>query len=243
MQQERDEFPFHDRIALVGAMLFPTAATWLYFVFLAGDPAMPIVAGVCKVAQFGFPALWVFVIRRQPFRLERPGLKGLGVGAGLGVIVVAVLAVLYLGFFKSSELLADAPRQVAAKLQDIGADTPLRFAVLALFYSSLHSLLEEYYWRWFVFGQLRRWIALAPAVVLSSLGFMAHHVLVVGAFLGAENFWTATVPLSLCVAIGGALWAMIYHRSGSLYACWISHALVDAGIMIVGFDLAWNTSA
>lgn len=227
-----------DRVALVVAMLFPTAATWLYFVVFAGSPAMPVVAGACKVVQFALPAVWVFGVRRRPFRIERPTTRGLGIGTGFGILVVVVLAALYLGFLRSSDLLSDVPRQVEGKLKDIGADTPLRFAALAVFYSALHSLLEEYYWRWFVFGRLRRWVSLAPAVAISSLAFMAHHVIVVGTFLGDEHFWTLALPLSACVGIGGVAWAILYGRSQSLYACWASHAVVDAGIMAVGFDLA-----
>jgi membrane protease YdiL (CAAX protease family) len=226
-----------DLLAVVAAMVFPTLATWLYFVVFAGSAAMPIVAGLCKVAQFGFPAIWVFGVRRQAFRLSRPAADGLGVGVGFGLLAVAALAVLYLSVFKSSELLAGVPRQIEAKLDDIGANTPLRFLALAVFYSALHSLLEEYYWRWFVFGGLRRWAGVATAVALSSLAFMAHHVIVIGTFLGSEQLWTATLPLSFAVAAGGAVWAILYHRTGSLYACWVSHALVDAGLLAVGYDL------
>lgn len=232
----------YDLIALAAAMLFPTLATGLYFRVFAGSPAMPIVAGLCKFVQFTFPALWVIGIQRRPFRFAPLTLDGLGIGIGFGLIVVAALAVLYFAVFKSSEVLADAPRQVEAKLRDIGANTPLRFLALAVFYSALHSLLEEYYWRWFVFGRLRAWVSVKGAVALSSLAFMAHHVIVIGTFLGSDDFLSATLPLSLSVGVGGAVWAVIYHRSNSLYACWISHALVDAGIMAVGYDLAWNAT-
>ena len=43
--------------------------------------------------------------------------------------------------------------------------------------------------------------------------------------------------LSAAVAIGGAFWAWLYERSGSLVGPWMSHLLVDAGIFLVGFDL------
>ena len=43
-------------------------------------------------------------------------------------------------------------------------------------------LLEEYYWRWFLFGGLRRSMPVAAAVVLSSLAFTAHHVILLATF-------------------------------------------------------------
>jgi membrane protease YdiL (CAAX protease family) len=39
------------------------------------------------------------------------------------------------------------------------------------------------------------------------------------------------------VAAGGAVWAWVYHRSGSLLGPWLSHMLVDAGIFLVGYQM------
>jgi membrane protease YdiL (CAAX protease family) len=64
---------------------------------------------------------------------------------------------------------------------------------------------------------------------------MAHHVLVIGFYFG----WTApeTWLFSFAVAIGGAVWAWLYHKSRSLVGPWLSHLLVDAAIFAVGYDL------
>ena len=75
--------------------------------------------------------------------------------------------------------------------------------LLAGFISILHSLLEEYYWRWFIFGELKQYVPLVMAITLSSLAFMAHHVIVLYVFLPGE-FLTAVVPFSLCIGVGGA---------------------------------------
>src|SRR5262249_1527345 len=114
-------------------------------------------------------------------------------------------------------------------------------ALFAVFVTVPHSLLEEYYWRWFVFGQLRRRLTLASAIVISSLGFMAHHVIILYVFF-PDHFLTAAVPFSLCVAAGGAVWAWLYERSGSIYAPWLSHLVVDAGLFVVGYDLFFRKS-
>jgi membrane protease YdiL (CAAX protease family) len=37
--------------------------------------------------------------------------------------------------------------------------------------------------------------------------------------------------------VGGAFWAWLYHRSRSLWGPWLSHALVDATIFVIGWDL------
>ena len=76
------------------------------------------------------------------------------------------------------------------------------------------------------------------AVVISSVGFMAHHVIVIHGLLKAP--WPFTAVLSLAVAAGGAAWAWLYQKSGSLYGPWVSHLMVDSAIMWIGFDLVWS---
>ena len=88
-------------------------------------------------------------------------------------------------------------------------------------------------------SQLRTLTTLGWAIFISSVGFMAHHVLVLGLYFGW--FSPATVVFSLATAVGGAFWAWLYARSGSLYAPWLSHLLIDAGIFWVGYDLIQNT--
>jgi membrane protease YdiL (CAAX protease family) len=49
--------------------------------------------------------------------------------------------------------------------------------------------------------------------------------------------WLLSLLLAACVALGGAVWAWMYERRGSLYGPWIGHFLVDAVIMYIGYDL------
>ena len=74
------------------------------------------------------------------------------------------------------------------------ADTG-KYVALAVFYALVHSLLEEYYWRWFVFGQLRALVAPTLAIVLSSLAFAAHHVILLYVYLPGYVL-TAVVPFA-----------------------------------------------
>jgi uncharacterized protein len=75
-------------------------------------------------------------------------------------------------------------------------------------------------------------------MVLSSLAFMGHHVVVLYVYLPGK-FLTAVLPFSLAIAIGGAVWAFLYERSGSIWSPWLSHLIIDAGIFIIGWDLLW----
>ena len=125
---------------------------------------------------------------------------------------------------------------IRSKIRGFGVDRLWKFIVLGAFYAVFHSLLEEYYWRWFVFQRLWRLWPLTPAIGLSSIAFMAHHVILMAVFFGWSSPWTYFFSLS--VAVGGAIWAWLYARSGSLYGPWLSHLLVDVAIFLIGYDLA-----
>jgi membrane protease YdiL (CAAX protease family) len=149
-------------------------------------------------------------------------------------ILVLMLAV-YHAWLKPAGHLASAAGAVSQKVANFGVRNLPAYVALGTFYSIAHSFLEEYYWRWFVFGGLRRLMPWKVAVAVSSVGFMGHHVLVLATYFGWTSIWTALFSVS--VAVGGAVWAWIYHRSGSLWGPWLSHVLVDAAIFVVGYDL------
>jgi membrane protease YdiL (CAAX protease family) len=231
--------------------------------------AVQIVYGAEKVLQFAFPLVWVVLVRRQKIRFAltpcaapgqvaqgsttltpcpSPGtvrsmvgrgeFGGVKAGLALGVAVLAGMLLLYFFWLKPARYLADAATLIAAKAAALGMGSPARFIAGAVLLSSLHSLLEEYYWRWFLFGGLRRYMPVAAAIVVSSLAFAAHHVILLASFFGGLAL--PVVLFSICVAVGGAAWAWIYHRSGSLLGPWLSHTLIDAGIFVVGYDLIWR---
>jgi membrane protease YdiL (CAAX protease family) len=211
-------------------------AAWLYFVLLAGTGAMTTVYAAAKLFQFSLPAAW-FVLNRKN-RENLPGWNGRGWKAGLasGVVIVAMLWLVYRALLQGGSILAGLESGVRVKLEQVGAVTPSRMFMMAVFLSVVHSFLEEYYWRWFLYGRLRARIGSTPALWVSSFGFMAHHVIILHVFLGGDR-WLATVLFSLAIAAAGGLWAWLYGRSGSLIGPWISHMLADFGVFWVGYEL------
>ena len=221
--------------ALALVMLLPTVATLLYFVVLSGNPLTQVVYFSSKVVQFAFPLAWVLLVQRRRVRPARPDRRSIVAGILLGAAGVAIGLPAYFGYFKHSPWLASAPDLILAKVDDMGLSNPAAYLMFSVFLSVAHSLLEEYYWRWFAFGQLQRVTGVVPAIVVSSAAFMSHHVIVIHQFL--QSSWGATLFFSLCVGLGGAVWAWLYRRYGSLYGPWASHLLIDCGIMWIGFDL------
>jgi len=219
-------------------MGLPTVVTLAYFVWAKNLPswAQQTVYSGAKIVQFGFPIFWVCWIQKRRPRPFPVSMRGARIGFVFGMVVVIAALILYFGWLRSADFFTLGAALMRQKMVDLGLDQAWKFAAVGVFYSVCHSLMEEYYWRWFVFGQLRRLTPLWLAVVVSSLGFMAHHVLVVGTYFGF--FSAATWLFSLAIAIGGAFWAWLYDRTATLVGPWIGHLLIDAVIFWVGYDIA-----
>jgi membrane protease YdiL (CAAX protease family) len=225
---------------MVVALFFPSVVTLVYFVILASWPAAveQTAAAIGKGIQFTLPLFWVLAVQRSRLRFNRPDRAGLIEGGLFGLLVLVTMMVLYHACLKPVGYLGPQSPAAAAildKVQGFGLDSIWKYIALGTFYSLIHSGLEEYYWRWFVFGQLRRLIPVKWAILVSSIGFMLHHILLLATYFGL--FAPATWLFSAAVAIGGAYWAWLYQRTDSLWGPWLSHLLIDAAIFIVGYDL------
>ena len=234
-------------IAVLFAIVFPSFVTWVYFILFDGKSA--VVGGVCKAIQFAFPACWVFLWMKIPLReagLPKtdnglpawPTRRNVLSGVGLGIAIVAAMFAYY-GFAITGSDFTNLSIKIASRVNRLSLDNPLGYAILGGFYAVVHSFLEEYYFRWFVFGRLRELLRFAPAAIVSGLAFMAHHVIVLYVFLGPSLH---TAFLSLCIAAGGFIWAWQYERSRSLLGPWISHMIVDTGIFLVGYHMLFVAS-
>jgi membrane protease YdiL (CAAX protease family) len=233
--------------ALLFAMLFPTLMAWWYFVALAPEGqsatnANPLLIGAYaagKIIQFSFPLFWLCAVERQRLQLAAPSSRRIIPGLAFGAGVVTGMLGLYFGLLRHSTWLSATPAKIQAKIDGFGLHTPAEFILFAIFLSVVHSLLEEYYWRWFVFGRARRYLGFLPALVVSSVAFMGHHVVVLAVFFPGR-FWELALPFSFTVGVGGGVFAWLYHRTESLYAPWLGHMLIDGAIMAVGYDMVFG---
>src|SRR5262245_52220713 len=154
---------------IVAGMVFPSLATWLWFVALAGRSSMQAVYALTKGAQFAWPLVVLFLSRRRGIRrhaeearaaagrdsrspvhrsrddFARRKLvpKGLAAGALFGAAVAALILGVYGFGLRGTAVLGSGPAGIRAKVDQLGMATPALFVVLALFYSVAHSGLEE----------------------------------------------------------------------------------------------------
>jgi membrane protease YdiL (CAAX protease family) len=222
---------------VIFALVFPSIITWGYFVLAASYSGAVQQATylIVKIIQFAFPLVWVCVVLREPLRLRPARAGGLLIGAVFSAIVVGAGWLVFNFVLRETSAFTLAAAKIHDKIAQFGIDTAWKYAVLGVFYSLIHSLLEEYYWRWFAFRQLRNLIPLCPAVLISAVAFAGHHIIVLSEFF-REVPWLAWL-FAAAVAVGGIFWAWLYERTGSLYSTWLSHLLIDAGIFWIGYEL------
>jgi membrane protease YdiL (CAAX protease family) len=248
MQQKELTGPKVPLVFLILGLVIPTAITWVYFVWLADAPPSRQQAafGLGKGMQFLLLAFVLYgwmgsELKRSLGRWKEIRLSYWLVGAASGMLIGGSIFAAYLWLLLPWGAMESVREVAMAKLTAYGGDSVLGLAAIGLFYSLIHSGLEELYWRVFIYRGLAGNMADHWALGLSSLGFMAHHVLVLGKFFGYASAWTYVC--SAGVAIGGLIWGVMFLRTKSLWPAWLSHGLVDASLFLIGYHLVFVLGA
>lgn len=225
---------------LIVSLILPTFSVFSYF-HMASTPAeTQFWYSFSKGIQFSLPLLgfW-FLGLTKPWSFQMIRKDWIwGFLSGLGIF--AFLLTLYFAVLKDLAFVETARVEIAKKLAEFSAQTPFRFLLFASFISIIHSFLEEYYWRAFVFVGLKKWISRNAAVAISALGFTGHHIIVIHKYCDPQYWWILIPLFSLFVFVGGALWAFHYDRKQTLWGVWVSHFFADFAIMIIGAHLVFN---
>lgn len=191
--------------------------------------------GAGKVWLVLLPIFWLLVIDRGRLSWSPPRRGGFGFGILSGLLMSFVLVAGWL-LFGDQLIDRETVREAAGQA---GLDSPGRFLLLAIYICTLNALIEEYVWRWFCFYQceslVRAWRG-GAAVLLSAGFFTLHHI-----FALAAQFDIAAVILgSLGVFAAGCVWSFCYLRYRSIWPGFVSHAIVDVAIFVIGWVLIFG---
>jgi len=208
------------------AFFLQLTGTYFYLIVFTGF-ASQVIYGITKLVILVWPAFWFFLekgvfVPRSKMKLR----KSMGWGIVSGILMSAAILAVFVLFRPFFDSFAEA-----LKTEAIEVGLLEHYLLFSVFLSLIHSLIEEYYWRWFIFGGLKMRLSPILAGLISSAGFAVHHYIVLGTFLP----WWIVVMFGTAVGVGGAVWAFIYHKTGRLSAAWISHLLVDATAMSIGW--------
>ncbi len=154
--------------------------------------------------------------------------KGVLLALGLGVAIYGIILAAYFiarPYFDFSK--------VAGSLTKSAGVTKDNFLFVSLYISFANSLLEEFFFRGFLFTNLKRSSGAAVAYGISALAFGLYHVAMM---IGWFGFWlNALVMLGLLA--GGVIFNWLNEKLGCIYASWLTHMFANFAINTIGFIL------
>lgn len=180
-----------------------------------------------------FPLVWWLKVEQGGWSWSPARRGGFGVAAILGLLIAGAILGLY-AFTRHVGWID--PATVAGRAAQTGLSSKTLYVVGAVYWVTLNSLMEEFVWRWFVFRQFERLAGGLAAVFLSALAFTLHHIVA----LSGQFSWPMTILGSTGVFTGGAIWSGLYLRYRSIWPCYVSHAIVDLPIFIIGWWLIFG---
>ena len=189
-----------------------------------------ILFGISKLWIVLMPLIWRKFVEKHPLSLS-PAKNG---GWKPALITGSVIMLAIFGTFllvREAGWVDEGMVRERAELTGLANLTV--FIGAAIYWITINSMLEEYVWRWFVFRQFEKLIGGKWAVVASALGFTLHHIFAVG----LQFDWRITLLASSGCFLGGLIWSWLYLRYRSIWPCWLSHAIVDIPIFVLGWHI------
>lgn len=188
------------------------------------------VKSAIKVAMFLLVPLASSRIDRnmQYLSLLRPKKKGLLIAIALGVgIYVVILGGYFLvsGFFDFS--------QIAGALTQNAGVTKDNFLFVSLYISFANSFLEEFFFRGFVFANLKQLSGRKLAYIFSAAAFSLYHVAMMIGWFSPVLFLLVMTGL----VAGGMIFNWLNERLDTIYCSWLTHMFANFAINTIGFLL------
>ena len=162
---------------------------------------------------------------RSLFRFRKKGfLIALGMGVGLYALILG--AYLLIGRFFDFSAIAGNLTKNAGVTRD-------NFLYVSLYISFINSLLEEFFFRGFVFTNLKRLCSRKFAYLFSALAFALYHVAIMVGWFSPLLFGLVMLGLM----IGGVIFNYMNERLDTIYCSWLTHMFANFAINTIGFLL------
>lgn len=152
--------------------------------------------------------------------------KSLFLSIILGLLVYLVIVVIY--FILRNYINLNSISNNLMEGMNINKDN---FIYVAIYISFINSLLEEFFFRGFMFLNLNNFISIKSSHIISSFAFAIYHVGIMGSWFNPIIFVFAMIGLF----IGGLIFNYIDSINKNIYGSWIIHMMANFGINTIGF--------
>lgn len=192
-----------------------------------------LVKTIAKIGVFLFlPLLYIKYIIKQPIlqflNLKSFDLKNLRLGFLLGLVSMGIVIgafLIFQSFINTGTIIDDLQTRMKV--------TPEIFIYIAIYITFGNSLLEEFYFRGFIFLNIYKTKYKVLAYLFSSLLFAFYHIAIFATWF---NIWLILLAL-LGLFIVGLVFNWLNTKSENFLNSWILHILADVGVMLIGFYL------
>jgi len=161
-------------------------------------------------------------------QLLRPKKKGLLPAIALGVgLYGAILGGYFLlrPFFDFSK--------IAGALTKNAGVTKENFLYVSLYISFANSFLEEFFFRGFVFTNLKQLSGRKFAYLFSAAAFSLYHVAMMIGWFSLALFLLVMAGL----VVGGMIFNLLNEKLDTIYCSWLTHMFANFAINTIGFML------
>ena len=160
--------------------------------------------------------------------LIRPKKKGLISAIILGIgIYILILG----GYFLISPYFDFS--QISAALTTNAGVTKDNFLYVSLYISFVNSFLEEFFFRGFVFANLKQLSGRKLAYIFSATAFNLYHVAMMIGWFSSFLFLLVMVGL----VFGGMIFNWLNEKLDTFYCSWLTHMFANFAINTIGFIL------
>lgn len=181
---------------------------------------------------FIVPLLYIkFKLKKQILHflnIRNVDLQRLKLGFYFGLTAAAVIFITFFllkGFIQTDLIVADLRERLKI--------TPQTYVFVALYITFGNSLLEEFFFRGFIFLQLNQKGNRMFAYLFSSLLFAIYHVAIFATWFNGYLILLAILGLT----VAGILFNWLNTKSNNFLNSWICHMLADISIVMIGFYL------
>lgn len=164
-----------------------------------------------------------YISWKEFFRLGSKGQLVISIILGLGVYGLIIGGfILFKDFIDLNNI-----ERLLSKNVNVNREN---FVLVALYISFFNSLLEEFFFRGFLFLGLKKLGNTMKAYVISSLLFTIYHIAIIGSWFNIGIFLLAMVGLF----IGGLIFNGLNHTNDNIYNSWLVHMFANFAINTVG---------
>lgn len=188
------------------------------------------VKSVIKIALFSLLPLAVSVLDKKIVYLPllRPKKKGILPALLLGIGIYGLI----LGAYFLVSPIFDFSEIAGSLTRDVGV-TAENFLWVSLYISLVNSFLEEFFFRGFVFTNLKKASGRGFAYAFSALIFAFYHVAMMIGWFSPLLF----ILVVLGLAAGGVIFNFLNEKMDTIYCSWLTHMFANFAINTIGFIL------